>query len=84
MGLREMTEKQLTERMNALTVIAHYSKRIQLTINAELVEKTIGNDFGKITDEIQDAINCLLEDERNTTIVTFDGSDTIIDIRVKE
>jgi len=79
-----MTEKQLTERMNALIVIAHYSKRIQLTIDAELVEKTIGLDFRKITDEIQDAINCLLEDERNTTVVTFDCSDTIIDIMVKE
>jgi hypothetical protein len=72
------------KRMDNLMRLAHYSKRIQLTIDAELVEKEIGEDFGEITEEIQRSIDCLLKDGRNTTMVTFDGSNTLIDIMVKE
>ena len=79
-----MTEKRLTQRMEALTNLARYSTRIQLRIDTELEEKEIGIDFGEITDKIQKSINCLLEDGRNNTIVTSDGIDTLIDIKVKE
>lgn len=70
--------------MEALNNLAHYSKRIQLTIDAELVEKEIGVDFGEITDEIHESIECLLKDGRNNTIITCDNTNTVIDIMVKE
>ena len=79
-----MTEKRLTKRMKALNNLAYYSKRIQLTIDAELVEKEIGVDFGEITDEIHESIECLLKDGRNNTIITCDNTNTVIDIMVKE
>lgn len=79
-----MTAKRLSKRMEALNNLAHYSKRIELTIDAELVEKEIGEDFGEITDEIHESIECLLKDARNDTLITCDNTDTVIEIRVKE
>ena len=70
------------KRMENLMKLAHYSKRIQLTIDAELTEKEIGVDFREITEEIQKSIDCLLKDGRTTMIVDCDGKDTLIDIKV--
>ena len=76
---KKMTEKPITKRMQALTNLAHYSKRIQITIDNELVN----GDFKDISTVIQESIDCLMKDGRNTMIVTCDDIDTGIDIMVK-
>lgn len=72
----------MSKRMDNLMVLAKYSKRIQITIDAELTEKEIGFDFNEVTEKIQESIDCLLKDGRTTMIVDCDGKDTLIDIKV--
>lgn len=78
-----MTEKQLNKRMKALTNLAHYSTQITLKLATEFLEDNVGFEFN-FTEELQDSLNCLLKDGRNDVIVTSDGEETLIDIRVKE
>lgn len=77
-----MSEK-LSKRMRALTNLAHYSKEIRLKMPTEFLEDDVGLQWS-FTEKLQDNLDCLLKDDRNTVSCFIDNENYEIIIKAKE
>ena len=80
-----MTEKEITNRMEALTNLAKYSTEITLIIPTGFIEDNeTHNTFRK---KLQKSIKCLKKDDRNDILILpsyWNKENTVINIKAKK